>query len=234
MLLVFSTSANKSKQIKREVEVATDSGLTVVPLRIENILPTESFKYFLGNIHWMDALTPPLEDHLKSIAEKVKAILSTDAQTRSEAAGTSPAAKTERIGPSSAERGTNVVLRRPALIAGAVLALVLAASVAIFWSTHSKTQLVNLAGTWSGNDAATYVIKQKDRKVSWTGGNPPFFENVFDGQITDQEFIEGDWHDLPGYGVYSGGKLRLKIASPDRLIVVSQTGGFSGTIWTRR
>ena len=78
VLLVFSTNANRSKQIKREVEIAADGGVTIVPLRIENILPAESFKYFLGNIHWLDALTPPLEKHLKEVAAKVKAILSTE------------------------------------------------------------------------------------------------------------------------------------------------------------
>jgi len=78
LLLVFSTNANKSRQIKREVEIAADGGVTIVPLRIENILPTESFKYFLGNIHWLDALTPPLEKHLQEVAAKVKAILSTE------------------------------------------------------------------------------------------------------------------------------------------------------------
>jgi hypothetical protein len=75
MLLVFSTTANASNQIKREVECAADAGVTIVPLRIENTLPTESFKYFLGNIHWLDALTPPLEKHLQEVVVKVKAIL---------------------------------------------------------------------------------------------------------------------------------------------------------------
>ena len=67
-----------SPQIKREVEIAADGGVTIVPLRIENILPTEAFKYFLGNIHWLDALTPPLEKHLQEVAAKVKAILNTE------------------------------------------------------------------------------------------------------------------------------------------------------------
>ena len=40
LLLVFSTNANRSKQIKREVEVAADSGVAIVPLRIEDIAPT--------------------------------------------------------------------------------------------------------------------------------------------------------------------------------------------------
>jgi hypothetical protein len=78
MLLVFSISANASNQIKREVECAADAGVTIVPLRIENTLPTESFKYFLGNIHWLDALTQPLEKHLQEVVVKVKAILSAE------------------------------------------------------------------------------------------------------------------------------------------------------------
>jgi hypothetical protein len=85
LLLVFSTNANNSRQIKREVEIAADGGVTIVPLRIENILPTESFKYFLGNIHWLDALTPPLEKHLQEVAAKVKAILSTESLSPPEA-----------------------------------------------------------------------------------------------------------------------------------------------------
>jgi len=31
---------DQCKQIKREVEIAADGGMTIVPLRIENILPT--------------------------------------------------------------------------------------------------------------------------------------------------------------------------------------------------
>jgi TIR domain len=84
LLLVFSTHANKSKQIKREVEIAADGGVTIIPLRIENTLPTESFKYFLGNIHWLDALTPPLEKHLQDVAAKVKAILAMESTASTE------------------------------------------------------------------------------------------------------------------------------------------------------
>ncbi|TCL73815.1 toll/interleukin-1 receptor domain-containing protein [Rhizobium sp. BK251] len=237
MLLVFSTNANKSKQIKREVEIAADGGVTIVPLRIENILPTESFKYFLGNIHWMDALTPPLERHLEAIAERVKAILSVDSLSREEVAEVAlPSNAPKREGVSREQRETSgakwQVLRRPRFMA-ALLALVLAVSVALFVGMPATT-VSKLNGTWSGNDGATYVIQQNGRMISWTGGNPPLFENVFDGQITDRGYIEGDWHDLPGYAVYSSGKLRLKIESNVRLIAVSQTGNFGGTIWTKK
>jgi hypothetical protein len=42
-------------------------------------MPTKSMAYFLGAIHWLDALTPPIERHLQKLAETVKAILKADA-----------------------------------------------------------------------------------------------------------------------------------------------------------
>jgi hypothetical protein len=32
-------------------------------------------EYFLSSPHWLDALTPPLEDHLEYLADSVRAIL---------------------------------------------------------------------------------------------------------------------------------------------------------------
>jgi hypothetical protein len=90
MLLVFSASANASNQIKREVECAANAGVTIVPLRIEDIKPTESFKYFLGNIHWLDALPPPLEKHLQQVSEKLRGILSVQSHSAPVVSPTQP------------------------------------------------------------------------------------------------------------------------------------------------
>jgi hypothetical protein len=78
MLLIFSASANDSPQIRREVERAVSKGIPVIPLRIEEIAPTRSLEYFIGTVHWLDALTPPLESHLRRLAETVKALLQID------------------------------------------------------------------------------------------------------------------------------------------------------------
>jgi hypothetical protein len=56
-------------------------GKPVVPLRIEDIAPTKSMAYFVGSVHWLDALTPPLEQHLRVLAEAVKGILNLDSST---------------------------------------------------------------------------------------------------------------------------------------------------------
>jgi hypothetical protein len=83
MVLIFSSSANESRQIHREIERVVSKGIPIVPVRIEAVAPTKSMEYFLGAIHWLDALTPPLEGHLQKLAETVKAILQVDAAAHS-------------------------------------------------------------------------------------------------------------------------------------------------------
>jgi len=80
MVLVFSSHANSSQQIRRELERAVDRGLIIIPVRIENVVPTKSLAYFIGPIHWLDALTPPLETHLQNLAEAVRLLLSKPGQ----------------------------------------------------------------------------------------------------------------------------------------------------------
>jgi tetratricopeptide (TPR) repeat protein len=76
MVLVFSGHANNSPQIRREIERAVDTAIPVLPVRIEDILPSRSLQYFIGPQHWLDAWTPPLEQHLHRLTETVKALLS--------------------------------------------------------------------------------------------------------------------------------------------------------------
>ncbi len=78
MVLIFSSQANISNQIHREVERAVSKGIAIIPLRIEDVAPTSAMEYYLGAIHWLDALTPPLESHLQRLTEFVKAYLVID------------------------------------------------------------------------------------------------------------------------------------------------------------
>ena len=82
MVLVFSSKANLSGHIPKEIERAVSLGITVMPLRIENVAPAKSLDYFIGSVHWLDALTPPLEVHLQRLAANVQTLLSRgDART---------------------------------------------------------------------------------------------------------------------------------------------------------
>lgn len=77
MILVFSSNANASPQIRREVERAVNKGVPIIPFRIEEVMPTRSLEYFISTPHWMDAMSPPLEKHLNKLTEVVLTLLST-------------------------------------------------------------------------------------------------------------------------------------------------------------
>ena len=78
-VLVFSAHSNDSQQVMREVEKAVRKGLPIIPLRIDNVVPSKSMEYFLTTQHWLDALTPPLEKHLQKLADTVQVLLTTEA-----------------------------------------------------------------------------------------------------------------------------------------------------------
>ncbi len=89
MVLIFTANANASPQIRREVERAVNHGVAILPLRMEDVLPGKALEYFIGNVHWLDALTPPLEAHLKNLAGTIKIVLG-----RMEPRATQPARQT--------------------------------------------------------------------------------------------------------------------------------------------
>ena len=72
LVLVFSSHANESDHVKREVEYALSAKAGVIPLRIEDVLPTGSLRYFLGTAEWLDALGSPFTQHLDRIAVAIK------------------------------------------------------------------------------------------------------------------------------------------------------------------
>jgi formylglycine-generating enzyme required for sulfatase activity len=75
LVLILSARSNTSKHVMREVERAVNCEIPVVPLRIEDVSLSGSLEYLVGSLHWLDALTPPLERHVETLARVVQAIL---------------------------------------------------------------------------------------------------------------------------------------------------------------
>jgi hypothetical protein len=76
MVLILSSRSNESPQVMREVERAVHRGIAILPLRIEDVIPSGNMEYFLSATHWLDAMTPPLEAHLERLAAATKSLLS--------------------------------------------------------------------------------------------------------------------------------------------------------------
>jgi hypothetical protein len=75
VVLIFSSNANQSKQIYREVQRAFERAVPVVPVRVEKVEPAQSLAYYLGSVHWLDALTPPFEAHFRHLSVAMKALM---------------------------------------------------------------------------------------------------------------------------------------------------------------
>lgn len=67
VLLIFSSESDKSAYVLREVNSAVSRNKTIIPLRIENFLPSEAMEFYLGPTHWLDAFPKVLDTHLDSI-----------------------------------------------------------------------------------------------------------------------------------------------------------------------
>jgi hypothetical protein len=138
MVLVFTANANASPQIRREIERAVNHGVAILPLRMEDVLPGKSLEYFIGNVHWLDALTPPFETHLKNLAGTIKILLA-----RTEPGAPAPLPQ-EGIPPASGGFGT------AGRVPEAAGAHEKAPAPHRFWSAQ--------AWTWAGGAVAAFLL----------------------------------------------------------------------------
>jgi hypothetical protein len=95
MVLLLTAEANVSPQIEREVERAVHRRVPIVPVRIEDVLPGEALEYFLSAPHWLDAFTPPLDQHLDRLAAAVRTALESRPAMKEPAADEAPDAELE-------------------------------------------------------------------------------------------------------------------------------------------
>jgi hypothetical protein len=54
MLLVFTANSNNSDEMNKELALASQSKLVVVPLRIEDVAPSDAFAYEFATRQWID------------------------------------------------------------------------------------------------------------------------------------------------------------------------------------
>ena len=125
MVLIFSENANVSAHVRREVAHACDHEVTVIPMRIRDVTPKEGLKYYLDELHWLDALTPPLASHLETLTNRVANIVSGEQNAEAR-----PLLDKSTVPLSPSKRP--LVSARLGIVAGA-LALLIAAAAIIVW-----------------------------------------------------------------------------------------------------
>ena len=93
----------------------------------------------------------------------------------------------------------------------------------------------DLTGTWSLDVGGNFYIRQIGNDIWWYGESSatnPSWSNVAHGVLSD-EYIFLDWADVPKGGNAKSGTLSLEVVNLNELSAIEETGGFSGSEWTR-
>ncbi|MCH5158466.1 MAG: toll/interleukin-1 receptor domain-containing protein [Clostridiales bacterium] len=71
-VLLLSKSSGKSSHVLNEVNSAASAEKPIVPFKIDDVAVSEDLEYYVGRTHWLEAITPPMEAHINSLAENIK------------------------------------------------------------------------------------------------------------------------------------------------------------------
>ena len=172
MVLVFSSNANLSDHIPKEVERAVSNGMVILPFRIQNVAPGKSLDYFIGSVHWLDAMTPPMEKHLDNLAATVQKLLPTTIGTR-RAAPAQPTVMWHRdargAAPTGATAGGAGAVPSggtPSALSSKTLLIALAAVVVLAVVVVGMIMLRGGGNSQTGSSSGTYGIPSLQANVA--------------------------------------------------------------------
>jgi hypothetical protein len=75
MVLVLSENANAAHHIEREIAHAFYTRRTIIPFRVADALPRRNFLFYIGNVPWLNAVSPPAEQHLEALTARIKGLV---------------------------------------------------------------------------------------------------------------------------------------------------------------
>lgn len=75
LVVILSEKSNVSKNVLREINLAVNNDLIVIPFRIENIDPSGAISFFISSEHWLDAVSPPLQRHIDKLCNVIQLLL---------------------------------------------------------------------------------------------------------------------------------------------------------------
>jgi len=75
LIVILSLNSNSSKQVLREIELAVHNNVVVLPVRIEDIMPTGGMSYYLSTTHWIDVIDEGIELKITAIINRIRNIL---------------------------------------------------------------------------------------------------------------------------------------------------------------
>ncbi len=78
VVLIFSAASIVSPWVIRELINAIHNGVSIINFRLEQVVPTKEFSFLLSPTQWLDAVPPPVEDHLDRLVQAVAKLICND------------------------------------------------------------------------------------------------------------------------------------------------------------
>jgi hypothetical protein len=206
MVLVFTANANRNaEEIKKEVVLAGQSNLVIVPARIENLMPSDkAFRYELSTRQWID-LFDNWDAGIDRLVAHVQHLQNPLPPIDAASAGLPPPAASPKAAPGAASPGLSRHARRVAVLVGGV-AVGLAFAGLGFWTVGRLAPAApNLAGLWqSAFGPVTFVQKGREITGSWRAaqGTGEIVSGDFDPATRKLEFnYRQTWNRAQGKAV---------------------------------
>jgi hypothetical protein len=149
LLLIFSSNSNASDEIKKELSLASKRRLTVIPVRVEDVLPDEGMSYELATRQWID-LFAGWEAAMAQLAEQLGMVVG----AASPAAVTPPEAAGQNNGAAAVASMLTRYWKRTAI--AAIVLVVIAGAAFYGYTRHAAVPPAGVAAV--PNSAATEAL----------------------------------------------------------------------------
>lgn len=165
MLVVVSANANGSPHVSREVDIAVETGKPLLPVRVEDIVPTGALNYLLRLAQWIDVFPGTIADHAGSLTGMATAMA--ERQPGAEATPFAPTTPYSSAGPPS----RNPKRKQTAIIvAAAAVAFVAIIAVIALLASRGDSTVSQIANTGGTADAAPATVQPTDQDAEQEAG----------------------------------------------------------------
>ena len=140
LVLIYTDESIASVQVLREINLAADAEIPIVPLRLTGTDPSGDLRYYLSGVHWMDAMDEELDRSIGKLVKYCEALMET---VNAEAA-------------KKAEERRKARKKKAVLIAALCCCLAVLAAGAALWFAHRAEENRVVEG---------YLVPQENRPV---------------------------------------------------------------------
>ena len=95
-VLIYTQESNSSRQVMNEVAMAFNAGKTIIPFRLTEGEMNDELEYYLTRVHWLDAVSKPMEKNIDALRKYVEVILQKPGAGSAAPAASAPAAEPKK------------------------------------------------------------------------------------------------------------------------------------------